>query len=210
MQVMVDKHLQEPNHQGGERLGLTGSRSKGGPAVTDTPYGCEMDATWVRYGTATSAVTHPPTLPPPGLTCPLVSGPAPMPMVGMPSSLVTAAATTEGTHSSTTAKQPAASSACPARHSVRTFMRQVVVVVCVVGAGRGGSGGGRGGSCQWQHRFRAPPTRPPTLASFTQRPQPTLLPALNPAQTTHPKHPPTFASFTQRPLPTLLPTLFWP
>ena len=46
-------------------------------------------------------------------TCPEQPTPAPMPMVGMDSSAVTAAATAAGTHSSTTAKHPAASSACP-------------------------------------------------------------------------------------------------
>lgn len=45
-------------------------------------------------------------------TWPLVAGPAPIPMVGMLSSEVTAAATAAGTHSSTTEKQPAASKAC--------------------------------------------------------------------------------------------------
>jgi hypothetical protein len=44
-------------------------------------------------------------------TCPLHCGPAPMPMVGMRSALVTAAAIGAGMHSSTMAKQPLACSA---------------------------------------------------------------------------------------------------
>ena len=50
-----------------------------------------------------------------GHTCPLQWGPAPMPMVGMDSSRVNAAATTGGTHSSTTAKHPASCKSCKAR-----------------------------------------------------------------------------------------------
>ena len=51
----------------------------------------------------------------PAHTWPLQCGPAPIPMVGMDSSLVTAAATTGGTHSSTIAKHPASCRACTQR-----------------------------------------------------------------------------------------------
>ena len=50
-------------------------------------------------------------------TCASVSGPAPMPTVGMDSSLVTVLATSPGTISSTTANAPASATA---RASART------------------------------------------------------------------------------------------
>mmetsp|Transcript_11318 Transcript_11318/g.41417 ORF Transcript_11318/g.41417 Transcript_11318/m.41417 type:complete len:223 (-) Transcript_11318:379-1047(-) len=48
-------------------------------------------------------------------TCPLVCGPAPMPMVGTPTAAVTAAPTAGGTHSTTRATQPARSKAWASR-----------------------------------------------------------------------------------------------
>lgn len=48
----------------------------------------------------------------PSRTWPLQCGPAPMPIVGIESSRVAAAATSGGTHSSTIAKQPASCRAC--------------------------------------------------------------------------------------------------
>lgn len=60
-----------------------------------------------------------------GRTCPLQNGPAPMPMVGTVSADVAAAATGAGTHSSTTAKQPASCNASAASTTCVCAINQI-------------------------------------------------------------------------------------